>query len=108
MYTHANQDYDKNTVYAFDKSVARSQLLSDRMVAAGALNVSVQNYDFLEVDADADEYSNVRFLLLDPSCSGKLTVISSLTCVLQISFVIIFLVCCRIWCCEGTRESFGN
>lgn len=32
--------------------------------------MAVQNFDFLEVDSEAITYADVRFLLLDPSCSG--------------------------------------
>lgn len=35
MYTHAQRDYTSSTIFAFDKSEARSRLLSDRMDAAG-------------------------------------------------------------------------
>lgn len=35
VYTHAQRDYGANTVHAFDKSLARSKLLNDRMMAAG-------------------------------------------------------------------------
>jgi 16S rRNA C967 or C1407 C5-methylase (RsmB/RsmF family) len=43
VYTHAQQDYDKHTVFAFDKSEARSKLLSDRMIAAGNTHYSPMN-----------------------------------------------------------------
>ncbi len=112
LFTHARRDFTKNTVFAFDKSAARSILLSERMHSAGerfscrhyilmafilcrssccqhddvkpllcsrvivliciagALNVKVQTMDFLQVDESADKFANVRYLLVDPSCSG--------------------------------------
>ena len=60
------------TVHAFDKNERRAALLSRRMLAAGASGVSVRCADFLTVDAVADDaLSDVRALLVDPSCSGS-------------------------------------
>lgn len=63
-----------NRIIAFDKSAERSQLLRSRMEAAGATEndlVSVMNADFLAIDVTQPEYADVRYILLDPSCSGS-------------------------------------
>ena len=59
------------TVFAFDRSVVRAQLLQHRMDAAGAANVLVTNMDILTVDTASDKYRHVRAVLVDPSCSGS-------------------------------------
>ena len=59
-------------IHAYDKNPRRAQLLSDRMNAAGALDiVSVENKDFLTLEVDDAKARAVRSVLLDPSCSGS-------------------------------------
>ncbi len=59
-------------IFAFDKSKERSVLLQDRMRSAGADSiVHVTNQDFLAISHDDEKYSNVKAILLDPSCSGS-------------------------------------
>lgn len=59
-------------VFAFDKSARRLQVLERRMEQAGAQHiVHPECRDFLSSDPHAPEFSNVRVILLDPSCSGS-------------------------------------
>ncbi len=41
------------------------------MISAGANKVMVSNEDYLSLNPQDDKYSNVRVVLLDPSCSGS-------------------------------------
>jgi putative methyltransferase len=66
------QTKNKSLIYAFDKNVMRTELLSKRMKNAGSDGiVQVNNQDFLSVDVLKEKYSQVRGILLDPSCSGS-------------------------------------
>lgn len=64
-------DTGHNRIFAFDKSVRRAELLQRRMDEAGATSVTVSNEDFLQLDTSSKLYSNVRSILVDPSCSGS-------------------------------------
>lgn len=67
-----NQHQNKETnIFAFDKSVKRSQLLQDRMKQMSIDNVKVLCGDFLEINIDDPLYKKVSGILLDPSCSGS-------------------------------------
>ena len=57
-------------VFAFDKSPQRLALLRRRMKEANAAAVRSSQRDFLAVDPHDPEWSHVRAVLLDPSCSG--------------------------------------
>eukprot|EP00946_MAST-07B_sp_MAST-7B-sp1_P003050 g3050.t1 len=60
------------TIYAFDKSPPRLQVLQRRMREAGADHIvksSLQS--FLEVDPSDPKYERTTAVLLDPSCSGS-------------------------------------
>jgi putative methyltransferase len=58
-------------IFAFDKDVKRANLLKLRMAEAGADSVVTTNTDFLSLDVNSVEYSQVTGVLLDPSCSGS-------------------------------------
>ncbi|KAL5728312.1 25S rRNA (cytosine(2278)-C(5))-methyltransferase [Ranunculus cassubicifolius] len=49
----------------------RVELLKDTIKRSGASNVEVLNRDFLEISTEDPLFSNVRAILLDPSCSGS-------------------------------------
>jgi putative methyltransferase len=70
-----NKDEDEKkceSVYAFDKSPTRMELLQARMRNAGADGlVTVTQADFLTVKVHDSKYSKVSAVLLDPSCSGS-------------------------------------
>lgn len=60
------------TLFAMDKSVTRSKLLSSRMTQAGVDDiVTVINTDFLSTDTESPEFAAVQSVMLDPSCSGS-------------------------------------
>ncbi len=56
-------------IVAFDKDSKRLELLSRRMMEAGANSVKPQLQDFLQTSGR--DYIDVRAILLDPSCSGS-------------------------------------
>lgn len=55
------------TLYALDKDTTRYEILSNRLKLAGATNVSPVQADFFNWEHD----ENVKFIVLDPSCSGS-------------------------------------
>jgi len=60
------------TVFAFDRSRQRLDLLQKRVTEAGAsAYVVAECTDFLTVRHDAASFKNVKMVLLDPSCSGS-------------------------------------
>ena len=60
------------TITAFDKSESRWNLLKNRIVQAGAHNiVTCLNEDFLSLNVNSPQYSNISAVLVDPSCSGS-------------------------------------
>ena len=57
------------SIFAFDKSPKRAALLRDRMRIMGLESVvAITQADFLNVKPTAREYSDVRSILVDPSC----------------------------------------
>lgn len=67
-----NVGKDGPKVFAFDKSPRRAELLARRMAEAGADSiVRCRNEDFTAVDVHSSLFSNVRAVLVDPSCSGS-------------------------------------
>lgn len=61
------------TIHAFEKDKFRAQTLTKMVAIAGSDGFTRihGNQDFLKVKPEAEEYKNVRALLLDPSCSGS-------------------------------------
>lgn len=57
------------TVYALDMDPKRARLLHKNMDKAGCVNVNVLNRNFLELNPA--DYEDVKYILLDPSCSGS-------------------------------------
>jgi putative methyltransferase len=66
-----HKHYNGERIFAFDKSENRADLLRRRLQQAAANKVVVQHADFLNVDHADPQYKSVRFMLLDPSCSGS-------------------------------------
>ncbi|KAI3650876.1 hypothetical protein MP228_004357 [Amoeboaphelidium protococcarum] len=58
-------------VYAFDIDRVRLNTLEMQMRKYGCLNVSAQCQSFLDIDPHSEPYNQVRFIVLDPSCSGS-------------------------------------
>lgn len=63
----------KNTgrIFAFDLDARRLSAMSTLLLRAGATCLDLKNQDFLKVQPDAAQYSEVEYILLDPSCSGS-------------------------------------
>ena len=61
----------KNTynVIAVERDIKRCQILRELMRKFGADNVSIINNDFLKMDPNL--YTEVEYIILDPSCSGS-------------------------------------
>jgi putative methyltransferase len=58
------------SIHAFEKDFSRYELLCKRMQQAGAEElVTSKNVDFLSIDWK--DYPHVKYILLDPSCSGS-------------------------------------
>eukprot|EP01041_Mallomonas_annulata_P011293 gene11293-23632_t len=75
--------HTRNKIIAYDRNPDRAKLLKRRLEEAGANGiVTVRNEDFLAIDTNARDMTNVRYILLDPSCSGS-GVVRSLERVLQ-------------------------
>ncbi|KAI9468894.1 MAG: williams-Beuren syndrome critical region protein 20 copy A [Benjaminiella poitrasii] len=63
----------KNTgkIWAFDLDARRLGLLKRLTNKAGCKNITPVHGSFLETDPLDKQYSNVEYLMLDPSCSGS-------------------------------------
>jgi 16S rRNA C967 or C1407 C5-methylase (RsmB/RsmF family) len=61
---------DAGQVFAFEKDQRRFILLNNTIVKYSAKNISSTHCDFLSI-SPGDEYKKVKFILLDPSCSGS-------------------------------------
>ncbi|KAL5702989.1 25S rRNA (cytosine(2278)-C(5))-methyltransferase [Ranunculus cassubicifolius] len=61
----------KGKIFACELHKQRVELLKDTIKRSGASNVEVLNRDFLEISTEDPLFSNVRAILLDPSCSGS-------------------------------------
>ncbi|GAX77818.1 hypothetical protein CEUSTIGMA_g5261.t1 [Chlamydomonas eustigma] len=64
-------------VIAFDRDERRLERLNGNAVRAGAMHIiSARLHDFLSVDPECEEMSQVQGIILDPSCSGSGTIYS--------------------------------
>jgi len=59
------------TLFAVERNARRAQLLKNRVEACGATNTQVLLTSFLELDPMDERFANVRYIMLDPSCSGS-------------------------------------
>ncbi|XP_051914945.1 probable 28S rRNA (cytosine-C(5))-methyltransferase [Hippocampus zosterae] len=62
---------NKGKLFAFDLDAKRLATMSTLLLRAGVTCHQLANQDFLKVDPDSKLYSNVEYILLDPSCSGS-------------------------------------
>ncbi|KAH0623183.1 hypothetical protein JD844_031228 [Phrynosoma platyrhinos] len=62
---------NKGRLFAFDLDAKRLATLSTMLVRAGATCYELEHRDFLTTDPSDPKYSRVRYILLDPSCSGS-------------------------------------
>ncbi|XP_029468809.1 probable 28S rRNA (cytosine-C(5))-methyltransferase [Rhinatrema bivittatum] len=58
-------------IFAFDLDTKRLATMSTLLLRAGVTCHELANQDFLQVEPSDPRYSNVRHILLDPSCSGS-------------------------------------
>lgn len=58
-------------IIAFDKDKRRMETLIRLTGKAGCSNIQTILGSFLEADPNSAKFSNVEFILLDPSCSGS-------------------------------------
>lgn len=59
------------TIYAFDKDKKRLATMKCLSQRAGASCLRMRNADFLRINPHDPLYSNVEYILVDPSCSGS-------------------------------------
>ena len=62
---------NKGTVYAFDLDEGRLKLMKSLLSKTSATCVQPLHQDFLKAHHDHPVYSEVEYILLDPSCSGS-------------------------------------
>ena len=62
---------NEGVIYAFEKDKQRVETLKKMSKIAGASCIQPICSDFLNVDPLDQKYSNVEYILLDPSCSGS-------------------------------------
>ncbi|KAJ8368756.1 hypothetical protein SKAU_G00087840 [Synaphobranchus kaupii] len=63
--------HNKGKLFAFDLDAKRFSTMSTLLLRAGVTCQQLANQDFLKVDPESPEYSQVEYILLDPSCSGS-------------------------------------
>lgn len=66
-------------LFAFDLDAKRLSTMSTLLLRAGVTCQQLANQDFLKVDPQSAEYKDVKYILLDPSCSGSGAVCSTMT-----------------------------
>lgn len=62
---------NKGTLFAFDLDAKRLATMSTLLLRAGVTCQKLANQDFLKVDPDSQQYKDIEYILLDPSCSGS-------------------------------------
>ncbi|XP_013926435.1 PREDICTED: probable 28S rRNA (cytosine-C(5))-methyltransferase [Thamnophis sirtalis] len=62
---------NKGRIFAFDLDAKRLATMSTMLVRAGVACHELAHQDFLATDPTDSKYSKVRYILLDPSCSGS-------------------------------------
>ena len=65
---------DKGRILALDRDPKRLMRLQDNAKLTGSKIIAAQCKDFLQTDPHSSEFSAVRGIILDPSCSGSGTV----------------------------------
>ncbi|XP_066492598.1 28S rRNA (cytosine-C(5))-methyltransferase [Tiliqua scincoides] len=62
---------NKGRIFAFDLDAQRLATMSTMLVRAGASCCDLTHLDFLATDPGEPKYGNVKYILMDPSCSGS-------------------------------------
>lgn len=57
-------------IFAFDQDIKRFSTLNILTIKAGASCVQAKLTDFMKVDPNDPAYKDVKYILVDPSCSG--------------------------------------
>ncbi|XP_024364963.1 25S rRNA (cytosine-C(5))-methyltransferase NSUN5 [Physcomitrium patens] len=68
----------RGKITACEINEKRAQRLQETVRLTGATNVTVRQQDFLTIDPTLPEFTKVRGILLDPSCSGSGTTVQRL------------------------------
>lgn len=58
-------------IFAFDVDTKRLATMNTMLMRAGVTSFKLAQQDFLTVDPHDPKYSKVKYILLDPSCSGS-------------------------------------
>lgn len=58
-------------VFASELNPRRARLMSNRLSAAGVTNCDVIVKSFFTLDPQDPKFAKVKYILLDPSCSGR-------------------------------------
>ena len=58
-------------IFAFDREASRLSTMRALLKKTGADCVSTTHKDFLRVDPHDPKYKEVKYILVDPSCSGS-------------------------------------
>ncbi|XP_060115304.1 28S rRNA (cytosine-C(5))-methyltransferase [Heteronotia binoei] len=62
---------NKGRIFAIDLDAKRLATMSTMLMRAGATCYQLAHQDFLNINPGDPKYSEVRYILLDPSCSGS-------------------------------------
>ncbi|NXW52918.1 NSUN5 methyltransferase, partial [Nyctiprogne leucopyga] len=62
---------NKGRIFAFDVDTKRVATMNTMLTRAGVMGFQLAQQDFLTVDPGDPKYSQVTYILLDPSCSGS-------------------------------------
>lgn len=62
---------NKGRLLAFDLDAKRLSTMATLLLRAGVTCHQLSHQDFLKVDPQSPEYTEVEYILLDPSCSGS-------------------------------------
>ncbi|XP_015736354.1 probable 28S rRNA (cytosine-C(5))-methyltransferase [Coturnix japonica] len=62
---------NKGCIFAFDVDTKRLATMNTMLTRAGVTSFKLAQQDFLTVDPHDPKYSKVKYILLDPSCSGS-------------------------------------
>ncbi|XP_065587767.1 28S rRNA (cytosine-C(5))-methyltransferase isoform X2 [Cyrtonyx montezumae] len=62
---------NKGHIFAFDLDTKRLATMNTMLMRAGITSCKLAQQDFLTVDPHDPKYSKVKYILLDPSCSGS-------------------------------------
>lgn len=62
---------NRGTIHAFDINSRRASTMETLLLKAGVLCCHTKVQDFLQVNPACQDYKNVQYILLDPSCSGS-------------------------------------